>query len=120
MENYYDKLVQLYEETKVAFDKLNGLQSALDRKVSDIYHSIEKTEFDPSNGFIFAMQLKETLQQRRVVKDELHKLFPVYRMLRDNLETVEERYNKAVAKSIELKSSLNVTKNIDGVLAEIG
>ncbi|RVT62783.1 hypothetical protein [Niallia taxi] len=120
MENYYEKLVGLYEETKAAYDKLNGLQSALDRQVSRIYHDIEKSEFDLEKGNEYALRLKETLQNRRVVKDELKKLAPVYRMLRDNVSWVEEQYTKVVAKSYELKASLNVTKTINGVLSDIG
>ncbi|MGG4467230.1 hypothetical protein ABER68_04225 [Paenibacillus alvei] len=120
MENYYEKLVGLYEETKATYDKLNGLQSALDKKVSSIYHEIEKSEFDPEGGHTYALKLKETLQYRRVIKDTLQQVSPVYNMLKNNMETVEERYTRAVAKGYELRESLNVRMTVDEVLELIG
>lgn len=120
MENYYEKLVGLYEETKTAYDKLNGLQSALDKKVSRLYHDLEANDFGPEEMQDFAVRLKETLQYRRVIKDSLQTVAPVYTTLRDNIETVEERYTKAVAKGYELRESLNVRMDIDQVLELIG
>lgn len=120
MENYYEKLVGLYEETKAAYDKLNGLQSALDKNLSSIYHEIEKSEFDSDGGHSYALKLKETLQYRRVIKDTLQQVSPVYNMLKNNMETVEVRYTRAVAKGYELRESLNVRMTVDEVLELIG
>lgn len=120
MENYYEKLVDLYEETKATYDKLNGLQSALDKKVSRQYHLLEANDFGPEEMQDFAVRLKETLQYRRVIKDTLQQVSPVYNMLKNNMEAVEERYTRAVSKGYELRESLNVQMDIDEVLELIG
>jgi hypothetical protein len=118
-ENYFEKLHGLNEEVNETFKNLNCLQSALDRKISDIYHDIERSEFDIAQGNEYAKRLKETLQYRRVIKDELARLMPVYNMLRSEVGKVDEQYNRAVRKGYELKQSLNVTLGIEEVLAAI-
>jgi hypothetical protein len=118
-ENHFEKLHGLYDEVKASFEHLNGLQSALDRKVSDIYHDIERFDFDIEQGNQYAKKLKETLQYRRVIKDEMARLMPVYNMLRAEVGKVEIQYNRAVSKGYELKQSLNVTLGIEEVLAAI-
>ena len=118
-ENYFEKLHGLYDEVKDAYENLNCMQSALDRKVSDIYHEIEKSEFDIVQGNDFAKQLKQTLQYRRVIKDELARLMPVYNMMKNEVGKVDEQYNRAIRKSYEIKESLNVTMGIEDVLAAV-
>jgi hypothetical protein len=118
-ENYFEKLLGLNDEVNETFKSLNCIQSALDRKISDIYHDIERSEFDIAQGNEYAKRLKETLQFRRVVKDEMARLMPVYNMLRSEVGKVDEQYNRAVRKGYELKQSLNVTLGIAEVLAAI-
>lgn len=117
--NYFDKFQELYVEVKASYEKLNKLQSALDRKVSDIYHDIERTEFNIVQGHEIARTLKETLKQRRVVKEELALLFPVYNLLTEHSGRVDEQYNRAVRRSYSIKENLKVTMGIDEVLAAL-
>ncbi|MFD5851109.1 hypothetical protein ACFWGC_13040 [Cytobacillus pseudoceanisediminis] len=117
--NYFEKFQELYNEVKISYEKLNKLQSALDRKVSDIYHDIERTEFNIVQGHEIARTLKETLQQRRVVKEELALLFPVYNMLMEHSGRVDEQYNRAVRRSYSIKENLKVTMGIDEVLVAL-
>lgn len=115
-EKFYGQIHGLYSEVRESFEKLNGLQSALDRKVSAIYHDIEKSgDFSESEGNYYARQLKITLQQRRVVKDELVRLSPVYQMLRSEIGKMDDQYGRAVRKSSEITQSLNMTMNIEEV-----
>lgn len=118
-ESYFNRLVGLNEEVKEAFNRLNNLQSALDRKISDHYHTIEKNDFDIEQGFEFARQLKQTLQFRRVVKDELARLLPIYNMLKTETVRVEDQYARAIRRSYEIKESLNSTMDIEEVLASV-
>jgi hypothetical protein len=117
--NYFDKFQELYVEVKTSYEKLNKLQYALDRKVSDIYHNIERTDFNIIQGHEIARTLKETLQQRRVVKEELALLFPVYNLLTEQSGRVDEQYNRAVRRSYSIKENLKVTMGIDEVLAAL-
>lgn len=99
-EKFYGEIHGLYGEVRAAYEKLNGLQSSLDRKVSAIYHDIEKSgEFSESEGNDFAKNLKVTLRQRRVVKDELIRLQPVYQMLRSEIGKMDDQYDRVVRKS---------------------
>ncbi|OHX42350.1 hypothetical protein [Cytobacillus oceanisediminis] len=119
METYFDKLSALYADTKTQFERLNGLQSALDRKVSEIYHIVEKTDFNLTEGHELARKLKETLQQRRVIKQEIALLMPVYQSLKEQMAKIEEQHNRAVRKSCEIKDTLNVTLDLTQVLAAV-
>ncbi|MFE4524011.1 hypothetical protein ACFRCQ_18195 [Cytobacillus firmus] len=116
-ECYFGKLQQLYTEVRASYNKLNKLQSALDRKVSDIYHDLERREFSVEEGHEIARTLKETLQYRRVVKDELGLLVPVYNMLKEQTGRVDEQYSRAVRRSYAIRENLNVTMGIDEVFA---
>ncbi|WP_071460755.1 hypothetical protein [Bacillus massilinigeriensis] len=116
MHDYFSQLVSLSEEVKAYYNRLNGLQSLLDRKVSAIYHDIEKNDIDAISGHDYALKLKETLQSRRIVKDELARLSPVYHMLRQQMETVEDQHEKAMRKSAEIRGQLNVSGDIGEVL----
>lgn len=117
--NYFEKFQELFVEVKTSYEKLNKLQSALDRRVSDIYHDIERTEFNIVQGHEIARTLKETLQQRRVVKEELALLFPVYNLLMEHSGRVDEQYNRAVRRSYSIKENLKVTMSIAEVLASL-
>lgn len=117
IECYFGKLQQLYTEVRAFHNKLNKLQSALDQKVSALYHELEKSEFSVAEGHEFARKLKETLQMRRVVKQEIALIMPVYNMLKDQTGRVDEQYSRAVRKTFAIQESLNVTMGIDEVLA---
>lgn len=117
IECYFGKLQQLYTEVRAFHNKLNKLQSALDQKVSALYHELEKSEFSIAEGNEFARKLKETLQMRRVVKQEIALIMPVYNMLREQTGRVDEQYSRAVRKTFAIQESLNVTMGIDEVFA---
>jgi predicted nucleic acid-binding Zn-ribbon protein len=119
-EKFYDEIHGLYSEVRAAYEKLNGLQSALDRAVSSIYHDIEKSgEFSEAEGNNFAKHLKVTLQQRRVVKDELVRLQPVYQLLKSEIGKMDDQYDRAVRKSSAITQSLNMTMDIEDVFTAL-
>jgi len=114
---YYNKLSDFNAEVKSARDQLNALQSALDRKVADIYHDIERKENITMNeSHTIMAELKKTLEHRRVIKDELKRLDPLFYFLRDNMSQVESQYEKAKRKSYEIRESLNAQLTIDDVI----
>lgn len=117
IECYFGKLQQLYTEVRAFHDKLNKMQSALDSKVSALYHELEKSEFSIAEGQEFTRTLKETLQMRRVVKQEIALIMPVYNMLKEQTGRVDEQYSRAVRRTFAIQESLNVTMNITEVFA---
>lgn len=115
--NYFSKLADLFTETKEQYERLNGLQSALDRKVSEAYHTLEKSEeLTAEESCEFTKKLKQTLQYRRVIKQEIALVLPVYLSLKDQVGKVEEQHLRAVRKSMEIQQSLNVTLELCEVL----
>lgn len=115
IECYFGKLQQLYTEVRAFHDKLNKMQSALDQKVSSLYHELEKSEFSIAEGQEFTRTLKETLQMRRVVKQEIALIMPVYNMLKEQTGRVDEQYSKAARRVFAIQESLNVTMNLQDV-----
>lgn len=114
---HYDKLSALNSEVKAARDQLNALQSALDRKVADIYHDIERKDLlSMSESHSIMAELKKTLEHRRVIKDELKRLDPLFYFLRDNIPNIESQYEKAKRKSFEIRESLNAQLTIDDII----
>lgn len=112
---YIGRLRALYTDVVTEKERLITALSKLDRQVSAIYHEIEKCDIDSNNGYGAALLLQNTLRQRRVVKDALLHLKPVYDMLHANMGSVEKQHHKVVAKSEEVRRSLNVTLTIHDI-----
>jgi len=117
---YYDKLAELYAEMKGEFERLNMMQSAMDKTISNEYHQLEKSpELTVEQGYEFAKRLQDILKKRRVIKQELGLIIPVFFSLKDEMGKIEDRYTKSVRKGYELKQSLNVTMRLEDVLESI-
>lgn len=118
--NYFDKLSALFLEMKAQYDQLNTIQSSLDKRVSSLYHDLEKAgDLDVEEGHAFAEVLQDTLRRRRVVKQEIALMMPVYQALKDQIGKIEEHHARALRKSFEIKDSLKVTMEIGDVLEKI-
>ncbi|WP_085508814.1 hypothetical protein [Thalassobacillus devorans] len=115
-ENYYEQLKDFYEDITVKFKALNAMQSRLDKEVSATYHEIEKAPLDRADSYDFIVRLKDTLQKRRAVKDELVKLQPMYDLLRHNFGQLTDEYLRRCQKSSEVRSAMNSTLPIEEVL----
>jgi hypothetical protein len=120
MNNYYEKLTELFNEMKAQFEQLNTLQSAFDKRVSALYHELEKAgDLDVAEGHAFAETLQDTLRRRRVVKQEIALMLPTYLTLKDQIGKIEEHHTRALRKTFEIKDSLNVTMELSDVLQAI-
>ncbi|WP_404459478.1 hypothetical protein [Sutcliffiella horikoshii] len=113
---YYAEIKEVQATVYELCDKLSGLQSVLDKKISKIYHDIERTpELDADQSYIILRDLKETLAYRRVVKDELKLLQPVRYLFSANEETLETQFNRAVRYSYDIREALNAQITIEEV-----
>ncbi|MCA1059769.1 hypothetical protein LCL96_12505 [Rossellomorea aquimaris] len=119
-DNYHRRIVNTYKELLETDKKLRMMQSALDRQISDIYHTIEKTSHQDLDAIAYTSELKRLLTRRRVVKDEMARMKPFVYIARNTLEDVERRYEGALLKSFELRQQLNVTMSVEEVAAEMG
>lgn len=120
-EECFNKLQELHAYVKESHETLNRLQSVLDRQLADAYHDIERSgDFDMVEGNKYARKLKEILTHRRLVKDELARLYPVYNFLRDDVDRTSEQYQRAVTRSFDLRQELNVTDDLERVFVAFG
>jgi hypothetical protein len=121
MNNYYEKLSELFNEMKSEFERLNTVQSALDKQLSRAYHDLECLPCLDSaeQGHEFAVRIHDILKRRRVIKQELGLIIPIYFSLKDEMGKIEDRYRKSARKGYELKQSLNVTMRLEDVLESI-
>ncbi|WP_423410241.1 hypothetical protein AABM38_10070 [Heyndrickxia sp. MSNUG] len=117
----FDKLEALCKEVRQSHEKLNKAQSAVDRHISDIYHQIERSEgFNMSEGDAYARKLKEALHKRRLIKDELARLYPVYDVFRNGIDEVDDHYRRAVRKSFNRELALKEKVNLSDIFEEFG
>ncbi|KMJ58098.1 hypothetical protein AB685_14935 [Bacillus sp. LL01] len=115
-ERYYTQIKQLQSESLEVFDTLRGLVSELDRRLADIYHAIEVLDDVESAEGIKAMHdLKETLTYRRIAKEEVRTLSPIYCLFNDSGEKLDERYGRASRGSTRIKRQLNAKMTIEEV-----
>lgn len=115
---YFDALLSLREEINVAHETLNRKQSELDRQVSAIYHDIETRDLDTDSGYSAAVNLQEALRRRRVVKDEIACLSPLYQFLNDHTDALIKDYRKRTRKSEEFRLTWNVTFTLEEVISK--
>jgi hypothetical protein len=113
---YYKKLTEAYAEVKHTYSKLVMMLSSLDKKISEIYHQVEKSEYEELDAIACVFQLKEVLARRRAVKDELARLKP----MRDMADMIERRYEGALKASFQVRQELNLKMSLDQVCAEMG
>lgn len=116
-QTYFDALLALREEVVAAFTTLNRKLSELDRQINAIYHEIEGRELDADSGFAAAVLLQDTLRKRRVVKDEVASMAPLFKFLSDHTGALVENYHKRTAKSEEIRRNLNITLTLEEVIA---
>jgi hypothetical protein len=117
---YHKRIVDTHLEVRETYNKLGMMLSVLDTRLSEIYHSIEKTDDRELDAIAYTSQLKSVLTRRRVVKDEMARLKPFASMAKQALNEIEVRYEGAMRKSFEIRQQLNVTMTLDDVMTEMG
>lgn len=99
-----------HKDLKQHMDNLRLQQSQNDKEICDIYHFIEFFSLSASQGFKAYRMLKERLQTRRKIKDELQKAKYILNAdhiniiggsLKKNIESLENRkYEPRVLKEL--------------------
>jgi hypothetical protein len=112
---YMTQLHALNDGVNETQDKLSRLLSAIDKEVSNIYHTIERTELDAGFAYSAMTFLQDALLRRRTVKDEVACLNPIRTMLAANMDETIKRHRKNVAMSDEIKRELSVTLKIEDI-----
>ncbi|GCD81917.1 hypothetical protein PTHTG4_09790 [Parageobacillus thermoglucosidasius] len=115
-DSFYEQLQSLYYEITSFYDELNKYQSHYDKQVSAIYHELEKVELTHANAYEYALKLQDVLRKRRVVKDELARLQPVYNYINETFNKLQKQIERAISSSNKIRKSLNMTLSISEVL----
>ena len=71
---FIESLADQYKDMQREMSRLSKLQSEYDKKVSDVYHTIETTNFHAADGYCLAKALQTILIERRKIKNELFNL----------------------------------------------
>ncbi|MFC7063967.1 hypothetical protein [Halobacillus seohaensis] len=117
---YFEEFTKIHEKVVTRFEQLNAAQSELDKALAREYHELERRDDDYStaDGYEMSKRIKTILNRRRIVKDELVRLQPMYCLLQKNYGQVVEDYRKRSEKGDQLKQSLNATMSIEEVMAD--
>jgi hypothetical protein len=115
-DTFYEQLDRLYREVTRFYNELNKHQSRYDKELSALYHELEKAELTPTSGYEFALKLQDVLRKRRVVKDEMARLQPIYNYVAQTFYTLQKQIERAISQSKRVRKSLNVTLSINEVL----
>ena len=115
---FYEQLERLYRDVTRFYNELNKHQSRYDKELSALYHELEKIELTPTSGYEFALKLQDVLRKRRVVKDEMARLQPIYNYVAQTFYTLQKQIERAISQSKRVRKSLNVTLSINEVLEE--
>lgn len=117
-QTFFDAFSVLCEDVNTAYTLLSRKQSELDRQVTAIYHEIEAHDLDSDSGYAAAMCLQDALRRRRVVKDEIARMSPLFQFLNEHADALLKSYHKRVEKSEEIRRTLNVTLTLEEVLTK--
>ena len=129
LDSYVKTLEGISDEMKTALD--DGLKelSQIDARCNDLYHYIELGKYDAVQGWKLLKELRESLEERRKIKDNIETIQSVYQSFGDSTKkikkSVSNRKNKicgvriykyrtnAVEKALNVKQG-SILKNKDG------
>lgn len=107
---YLTKLRTLHADVSDTYERLNRMLSAVDKEISNIYHNVERIEFDGESAYAAITLLQDALHRRRAVKDELSCVRPLMQLFANNVDDMNARYRKAVSRSEEMRGPVNLVE----------
>jgi hypothetical protein len=89
--------------------------------LADHYHKIENMNFNACEGYYLTKQLQEILRKRRIVKDEMSRLFTLSqtlntKKLNNSINTCKSQINKAKKKSHNYQHDWTYTYKLEEIL----
>ena len=108
-------------ETLLKQEELRALESLLDRKVSDLYHVLEFSNFNAYEGYLIAKRMQDALKERREVKNDLTTLEKVTEVFTE--KKLKEAENQIKARENNIKTQIYscrvLTESTDGDILKI-
>lgn len=78
--------------------QMNQSLSRTDKEISKIYHDLETTNFNASQGYFFAKRLQTLLRRRRFIKTEIDKLKSTNKEFQQIKELIHQSEQKMMSK----------------------
>ena len=97
VEDTYTEMIKLSKQLRSCKSQLNKELSKIDREISDIQHIIEFKNFNASEGYRYAKELKLAQMKRREIKNEIILVDDGLNML-PKVETIKKTYNNSKSK----------------------
>ncbi|MCY8944341.1 hypothetical protein [Bacillus atrophaeus] len=116
---YVNVIDSILEAMSDDYSDLKKALSDIDKRVSEVYHQIEKSSFNVVQGYHLAKELKDVLQKRRVIKGEYIKLASFQSMMILGVNSARNRYDQKAEKVQELRDSLNTLIGLSDVAEDI-
>ena len=108
-------------ETLLKQEEMRGMESLLDRKISDLYHILEFSNFNAYEGYLIAKKMQDTLKERREVKNELTTLEKVTEVFTE--KKIKDAENQLKARENNIKNQIYscrvLTESADGDILRI-
>ncbi|WP_169083250.1 hypothetical protein [Paenibacillus sp. PL91] len=111
----FEQLRSLHASITDVQAELNRRMSELDREVNAIYHEMENDKFGVLGGYRYAKRLQDTLQKRRVVKQEIKRISPIHYMIATHFPPVEESFKARTSLVERQRREFNVTLTIESI-----
>ena len=96
----YNKLIELEDYSRL----MNQSLSKTDKEISKIYHELETTNFDASQGYFYAKSLQSLLRKRRFIKTEIDKIHSTNKELKQIKKLVQQSEKKVLNKQNQYES----------------
>jgi hypothetical protein len=119
-EKYHRQIIDLHKEIRNTYRQLGNMLSVLDKRVSELTHSLERTPADDVDAIAFTSQLKAVLERRRVVKDERARIKLFNSLAAHTLGEIELNYERTLNASFQIRNDFHVELTLEEVAAEMG
>jgi len=96
----YNKLLELEDYSRL----MNQSLSKTDKEISKIYHELETTSFNASQGYFYAKSLQSLLRKRRFIKTEMDKIHSTNKEFKQMKELVLQSEKKVLNKQSQYES----------------
>ena len=114
---YHAKFTKLLEELSAQRAVLTKELSRFDKRISNLYHELEKVEPSEDFALSFVQQLHDALKKRRVIKDELARLDAVLRPINGISEDIKTSVKQRKAVSKRWKQKFKISLSLEEIIS---
>lgn len=114
---YHTKFNEFKAELNAQRALLTKELSRYDKRISNLYHELEKVEPSEDFALSFVQQLHDALKKRRVIKDELARLDAVLRPIDNITEEIETSVKQRKAVSKRWRQKFKISLSLEEIIS---